>query len=80
IGRPAPGDPASAREQRGMAGASEELKAGSTTPLFSAACRLPPAAPRRPATAGPATWLVGGASRTFTAGPSGRLPVATRRD
>nr|WP_237691348.1 2-oxo-4-hydroxy-4-carboxy-5-ureidoimidazoline decarboxylase [Streptomyces sp. SID7834] len=27
IGRPAPGDPASAREQRGMAGASEELKA-----------------------------------------------------
>ncbi|UXY30776.1 2-oxo-4-hydroxy-4-carboxy-5-ureidoimidazoline decarboxylase [Streptomyces sp. HUAS TT20] len=27
IGRPKPGDPASAREQRGMAGASEELKA-----------------------------------------------------
>ncbi|MFJ3703287.1 MULTISPECIES: 2-oxo-4-hydroxy-4-carboxy-5-ureidoimidazoline decarboxylase [Streptomyces] len=27
IGRPAPGDPASAREQRGMAGASEGLKA-----------------------------------------------------
>jgi 2-oxo-4-hydroxy-4-carboxy-5-ureidoimidazoline decarboxylase len=27
IGRPAPGDPASAREQRGMAGASDELKA-----------------------------------------------------
>ncbi|MFI9645059.1 2-oxo-4-hydroxy-4-carboxy-5-ureidoimidazoline decarboxylase [Streptomyces sp. NPDC052040] len=27
IGRPAPGDPASAREQRGMAGASGELKA-----------------------------------------------------
>ncbi|MFI8297452.1 2-oxo-4-hydroxy-4-carboxy-5-ureidoimidazoline decarboxylase [Streptomyces nigra] len=27
IGRPRPGDPASAREQRGMAGASEELKA-----------------------------------------------------
>ncbi|WP_327318708.1 2-oxo-4-hydroxy-4-carboxy-5-ureidoimidazoline decarboxylase [Streptomyces sp. NBC_01235] len=27
IGRPAPGDPTSAREQRGMAGASEELKA-----------------------------------------------------
>jgi 2-oxo-4-hydroxy-4-carboxy-5-ureidoimidazoline decarboxylase len=27
IGRPAPGDPASAREQRGMAGASEELRA-----------------------------------------------------
>ena len=27
IGRPSPGDPASAREQRGMAGASEELKA-----------------------------------------------------
>lgn len=27
IGRPTPGDPASAREQRGMAGASEELKA-----------------------------------------------------
>ncbi|KUN89816.1 OHCU decarboxylase [Streptomyces bungoensis] len=27
IGRPEPGDPASAREQRGMAGASEELKA-----------------------------------------------------
>ncbi|MDQ1049687.1 2-oxo-4-hydroxy-4-carboxy-5-ureidoimidazoline decarboxylase [Streptomyces sp. V4I2] len=26
IGRPKPGDPASAREQRGMAGASEELK------------------------------------------------------
>ncbi|MEU2435709.1 2-oxo-4-hydroxy-4-carboxy-5-ureidoimidazoline decarboxylase [Streptomyces rubradiris] len=27
IGRPKPGDPTSAREQRGMAGASEELKA-----------------------------------------------------
>lgn len=27
IGRPEPGDPVSAREQRGMAGASEELKA-----------------------------------------------------
>lgn len=27
IGRPAPGDPTSAREQRGMAGASDELKA-----------------------------------------------------
>ncbi|MEU2225641.1 2-oxo-4-hydroxy-4-carboxy-5-ureidoimidazoline decarboxylase [Streptomyces sp. NPDC018347] len=27
IGRPKPGDPASAREQRGMAGASEQLKA-----------------------------------------------------
>ncbi|MFI2779565.1 2-oxo-4-hydroxy-4-carboxy-5-ureidoimidazoline decarboxylase [Streptomyces sp. ALB3] len=27
IGRPKPGDPASAREQRGMAGASEELRA-----------------------------------------------------
>jgi 2-oxo-4-hydroxy-4-carboxy-5-ureidoimidazoline decarboxylase len=27
IGRPEPGDPTSAREQRGMAGASEELKA-----------------------------------------------------
>ncbi|MCW7944595.1 OHCU decarboxylase [Streptomyces hygroscopicus] len=27
IGRPRPGDPTSAREQRGMAGASEELKA-----------------------------------------------------
>ncbi|WP_405609771.1 2-oxo-4-hydroxy-4-carboxy-5-ureidoimidazoline decarboxylase [Streptomyces sp. NBC_01511] len=27
IGRPKPGDPASAREQRGMAGASDELKA-----------------------------------------------------
>ncbi|MEU5717961.1 2-oxo-4-hydroxy-4-carboxy-5-ureidoimidazoline decarboxylase [Streptomyces sp. NPDC020403] len=27
IGRPTPGDPASAREQRGMAGASEELRA-----------------------------------------------------
>ncbi|MFE9471003.1 2-oxo-4-hydroxy-4-carboxy-5-ureidoimidazoline decarboxylase [Streptomyces griseofuscus] len=27
IGRPRPGDPASAREQRGMAGAPEELKA-----------------------------------------------------
>ncbi|MFF4587555.1 2-oxo-4-hydroxy-4-carboxy-5-ureidoimidazoline decarboxylase [Streptomyces sp. NPDC001388] len=27
IGRPRPGDPASAREQRGMAGASEELRA-----------------------------------------------------
>jgi 2-oxo-4-hydroxy-4-carboxy-5-ureidoimidazoline decarboxylase len=27
IGRPRPGDPASAREQRGMAGATEELKA-----------------------------------------------------
>lgn len=27
IGRPRPGDPSSAREQRGMAGASEELKA-----------------------------------------------------
>ncbi|MFF8612773.1 2-oxo-4-hydroxy-4-carboxy-5-ureidoimidazoline decarboxylase [Streptomyces sp. NPDC015350] len=27
IGRPKPGDPASSREQRGMAGASEELKA-----------------------------------------------------
>lgn len=27
IGRPEPGDPASAREQRGMAGASEELRA-----------------------------------------------------
>ncbi|MEU2251211.1 2-oxo-4-hydroxy-4-carboxy-5-ureidoimidazoline decarboxylase [Streptomyces sp. NPDC019224] len=27
IGRPTPGDPASSREQRGMAGASEELKA-----------------------------------------------------
>jgi len=27
IGRPKPGDPASAREQRGMAGATEELKA-----------------------------------------------------
>ncbi|MPY61535.1 2-oxo-4-hydroxy-4-carboxy-5-ureidoimidazoline decarboxylase [Streptomyces spongiae] len=27
IGRPRPGDPASAREQRGMAGASDELKA-----------------------------------------------------
>ncbi|MHB9858081.1 2-oxo-4-hydroxy-4-carboxy-5-ureidoimidazoline decarboxylase [Streptomyces sp. YIM S03343] len=27
IGRPGPGDPASAREQRGMAGASEELRA-----------------------------------------------------
>ncbi|MGW0332572.1 2-oxo-4-hydroxy-4-carboxy-5-ureidoimidazoline decarboxylase [Streptomyces sp. NPDC003011] len=27
IGRPRPGDPASAREQRGMAGASEQLKA-----------------------------------------------------
>lgn len=27
IGRPEPGDPASAREQRGMAGASEQLKA-----------------------------------------------------
>ncbi len=27
IGRPGPGDPTSAREQRGMAGASEELKA-----------------------------------------------------
>ncbi|MGV9453013.1 2-oxo-4-hydroxy-4-carboxy-5-ureidoimidazoline decarboxylase [Streptomyces sp. NPDC003635] len=27
IGRPKPGDPSSAREQRGMAGASEELKA-----------------------------------------------------
>ncbi|MFD6416592.1 2-oxo-4-hydroxy-4-carboxy-5-ureidoimidazoline decarboxylase [Streptomyces sp. NPDC060194] len=27
IGRPTPGDPTSAREQRGMAGASEELKA-----------------------------------------------------
>lgn len=27
IGRPQPGDPASAREQRGMAGASEELRA-----------------------------------------------------
>ncbi|MEU8709694.1 2-oxo-4-hydroxy-4-carboxy-5-ureidoimidazoline decarboxylase [Streptomyces sp. NPDC048565] len=27
IGRPAPGDPASAREQRGMAGASDELRA-----------------------------------------------------
>ena len=27
IGRPRPGDPASVREQRGMAGASEELKA-----------------------------------------------------
>ncbi len=27
IGRPRPGDPASAREQRGMAGAAEELKA-----------------------------------------------------
>ncbi|MFE0516987.1 2-oxo-4-hydroxy-4-carboxy-5-ureidoimidazoline decarboxylase [Streptomyces sp. NPDC058964] len=27
IGRPKPGDPASAREQRGMAGASEDLKA-----------------------------------------------------
>jgi 2-oxo-4-hydroxy-4-carboxy-5-ureidoimidazoline decarboxylase len=26
IGRPRPGDPTSAREQRGMAGASEELK------------------------------------------------------
>ncbi|EGX59637.1 putative OHCU decarboxylase [Streptomyces zinciresistens K42] len=26
IGRPAPGDPTSAREQRGMAGASEELR------------------------------------------------------
>ncbi|RBL83154.1 OHCU decarboxylase, partial [Streptomyces cavourensis] len=26
IGRPKPGDPTSAREQRGMAGASEELK------------------------------------------------------
>lgn len=26
IGRPKPGDPASAREQRGMAGASEELR------------------------------------------------------
>ncbi|MFC8777702.1 hypothetical protein ACFT5E_31090, partial [[Kitasatospora] papulosa] len=50
--------------------------------LPPAACRLPPAAcrPSATATAGPATWLVGGASRTFTAGPSGRLPVATRRD
>ncbi len=27
IGRPAPGDPVSAREQRGMAGASDELRA-----------------------------------------------------
>src|SRR5947209_6150242 len=27
IGRPKPGDPTSAREQRGMAGASDELKA-----------------------------------------------------
>ncbi|MFE0004809.1 hypothetical protein, partial [[Kitasatospora] papulosa] len=45
--------------------------------------RRPPPAARRPSatvTARPATWLVGGASRTFTAGPYGRLPVATRRD
>ncbi|MFE0264435.1 hypothetical protein, partial [[Kitasatospora] papulosa] len=52
-------------------------------------CRPPPAGRRPPpavcrpsatVTAGPATWLVGVASRTFTAGPYGRLPVATRRD
>ncbi|MFD9239258.1 hypothetical protein ACFWB3_28855, partial [[Kitasatospora] papulosa] len=71
---------------RGGAGAypgpAGGVVARSRHPHPSFVCRPPPAVcrPSATVTAGPATWLVGVASRTFTAGPYGRLPVATRRD